>query len=58
MDKYLTVLPFSDVSFVISSVLLNTLMASAFASFNVVSPSLYSCFKLDTAAFNTKKLKL
>lgn len=42
--------PFSDVSFVISRVLLNTLTAKSWAFANSIKSSFSSCFKMDTAA--------
>lgn len=46
--------PFSEVSLVKSKVLLRTLIAKALASSRVISPSLYSCFKVDTAAYKVE----
>ena len=43
------IIPFSALSFVLSSVLLRTLMANSSASFKV-GGSLYSCFSMETAA--------
>ena len=43
------IIPFSALSFVLSSVLLSTLMANSSASFKV-GGSLYSCFNMETAA--------
>ena len=47
--------PFSEVSLVMSSVLLSTFTASCNACFKLVSPSLYSCFNMDTAFYNRNK---
>ena len=47
VDKY--IIPFSALSFVLSSVLLSTLIANSSASFKV-GGSLYSCFSMETAA--------
>ena len=43
------IIPFSALSFVLSSVLLSTLMANSSPSFKV-GGSLYSCFSMETAA--------
>ena len=45
--------PLSAVNLLVSSVLLRTLMLRSRACCRLVSPSLYSCFSIDTAACNT-----
>ena len=51
-------LPFSDVSLVISRVLLKTFTAKSWAELNVTAFSFNSCFKIETAAWNLRQTRV